>query len=130
MTQTKPSPETVSVRIPFRIVKRGGRKEMVLPVDRPTPRQTDDTLVKALARAFRWKKMLQSGEFATISELATHERIAPTYMTRILRLTLLAPETVEAILDGQQDAHVRLATLMEPIPMAWCQQRAGSVRLA
>jgi hypothetical protein len=66
------------------------------------PRRTDSTLVKALARAFRWKRMLESGEFATIAELAEREGIAPSYMTRVLRLTLLAPDIVEAILDGKQ----------------------------
>ncbi len=62
--------------------------------------KTDSTLVKALARAFRWKRMLESGEFATIAELAEREGIAPSYMTRVLRLTLLAPDVVDAILDG------------------------------
>jgi len=76
------------VHVPFRLVKRGGRNQMVLPVDRSIPRQTDDTLVKALARAFRWKRMLESGEYATINELAEREGIAPSYMTRVLRLTL------------------------------------------
>lgn len=74
----------MTVHVPFRLVKRGGRKEMVLPVDRPTPRQPDDTLVKALARAFRWKRMLESGQFTTISDLAKHEEIAAPYMTRLI----------------------------------------------
>ncbi len=100
MARTRPIPETVTVHVPFRLVKRGGRKEIIFPEGAIQSRNiADSTVVKELARAFRWKKMLQSDEFATISELATHERIAPTYMTRILRLTLLAPETVEAILD-------------------------------
>ena len=97
MTQTKQPPETVTVHIPFRIVKRGGRKEMQLPDGTAPPRRTDNTLVKALARAFRWKRMLESGEYATIVELAALEGIAPSYMTRVLRLTLLAPDVVEII---------------------------------
>ena len=83
------------------------------------PRRTDNTLVKALARAFRWKRMLESGEFATIAELAEREGIAPSYMTRVLRLTLLAPDIVEAILDGRQGAEVTLAWLLEPFPLEW-----------
>jgi hypothetical protein len=63
-------------------------------------RTPGSTLVKALARAFRWKRMLESGEFATIAELAEREGITPSYMTRVLRLTLLAPDIVEAILEG------------------------------
>ena len=82
-------------------------------------RRTDNTLVKALARAFRWKRMLEPGEFATIAELAEREGIAPSYMTRVLRLTLLAPNIVEAILDGKQGPEVTLAWLLEPFPTSW-----------
>ena len=84
----------------------------------------DNTLVKALARAFRWKRMLESGEFATIAELAEREGIAPSYMTRVLRLTLLAPDIVEAILDGTQGPEVTLARVLKVRPMEWAQQHS------
>jgi hypothetical protein len=100
-------------------VKRGGRKEMQLPAGMPIRRQTDDALVKAMARAFRWKRMLDSGAFTTINDLAQHERMAPSYMTRVLRLTLLAPEIVEAILDGRQGPEVSLKALMREVPVKW-----------
>ena len=119
MTGTKISPETITIHVPFRIVKRGGRKEMHRPEGAMLPRRTDNTLVKALARAFRWKRMLESGEFTTIAELAAREGIAPSYMTRVLRLALLAPAIVEEILDGQQRPGVTLARLMEPFPVEW-----------
>jgi hypothetical protein len=121
MTRMRAIPDTITVHVPFSLVKRGGRKEMVLPVDRSTPRQTDDTLVKALARAFRWKRMLDTGEFSTIADLAQRERIASSYMTRVLQLTLLAPDVVEAILDGRQGPEVTLARAMRPFPV----QRQG-----
>lgn len=114
-------PETIVVQVPFRVVKRGGRKEMVMPVGAATQRiQPDSTLVKALARAFRWKRMLESGEYATIGDLAAHERIAPSYMTRVMRLTLLAPVTVEAIVEGRSAP--RLPELFEPLPAVWADQ--------
>jgi len=122
MTRRAPIPETVTLHIPFRVVKRGGRKEMQLPEGAAQPRRTDNTLVKALARAFRWKRMLQSGEFATIAELAEREGIAPSYMTRVLRLTLLAPDIVETILDGRQGSEVTLARVLEQFPLEWKQQ--------
>ncbi|EYD74384.1 putative phage protein [Rubellimicrobium mesophilum DSM 19309] len=75
--------------------------------------------MKALARAFRWKRMLDTGEFATIGELAKREGIAPSYLTRVLRLTLLAPEIVEAILHGKQGPEAKLARLLEPFPVEW-----------
>lgn len=122
MTRATPMPDTVTIHVPFRLVKRGGRKEMQLPEGAAQPRRTDSTLVKALARAFRWKRMLESGEFATIAELAEREGIAPSCMTRVLRLTLLAPDIVAAILDGRQGPEVTLARLMEPIPAEWTEQ--------
>lgn len=108
MIRATPIPEAVTIHVPFRIVKRGGRMEMVLPEGAAPPRKTDSTLVKALARAFRWKRMLESGDFATVAELTEREGIAPSYMTRVLRLTLLAPDIVEAILDGKQGPEVTL----------------------
>ncbi len=123
MTGARPIPETNTVHVPFRVVKRGGRKEMLLPEGVPHPRRTDSTLVKAMARAFRWKRMLQSGDFVTIAELAECEGIAPSYMTRVLRLTLLAPNLVESIADGQQGPEVTLAMLLEPAKLDWKTQR-------
>ncbi|MBX3506588.1 MAG: hypothetical protein KF895_14010 [Parvibaculum sp.] len=79
-------------------------------------------MVKALARAFRWKNMLESGEYATIAELAEREGIALSYLTRVLRLTLLAPDIVETILDGQPGSEVTLARVLEPFPLEWKQQ--------
>jgi hypothetical protein len=76
-----------------------------------------------LARAFRWKRLLDSGEFATIAELAEREGIAPSYMTRVLRLTLLAPDIVEAIVDGRQVPEVTLAQLLQPLPDLWVAHR-------
>ena len=119
MTREAPIPETVTLHVPFRVVKRGGRKEMQMPEGTTQPRRTDNTLVKALARAFRWKRMLESGEFATIAELAEREGIAPSYMTRVLRLTLLAPDIVEAILDGMQGPELTLAKMLEPFAVEW-----------
>lgn len=123
MTRGTPIPETMTLHVPFRIVKRGGRKEMQMPEGSPQQRKTDNSLVKAVARAFRWKRMLESGEFATVAELAEREGIAPSYITRILRVTLLAPNIVEAILDGSQGPGVTLASVLEPFPLEWDEQR-------
>jgi hypothetical protein len=122
MTRGTPIPETVTLHVPFRIVRRGGRKEMQLPHSVRPDRKADSTLLKALARAFRWKRMLESGEFATIAELAEREGIAPSYMTRVLRLTLLAPDIIETILDGKQGPEVTLARVLEPNSLKWNEQ--------
>ena len=123
MTRGVPIPGTMTLHVPFRIVKRGGRKEMQLPEGATQLRRADSTLVKALARAFRWKSMLESGEFVTIAELAEREGIATSYMTRILRLTQLEPGIIEAVLDGRQSDTVTLARLMDPFPISWIEQK-------
>ncbi|MEQ9811846.1 MAG: hypothetical protein RLO50_03635 [Azospirillaceae bacterium] len=117
--------ETVTVRVPMAFTRRGGRKVVVVPDGAdpwaPAPR-VDGTLVRALARAHRWQRMLESDEFATIAEIAERERLASSYLTRVLRLTLLAPDIVEAIMDGKQGPEVTLARLLEPLPVEWGKQ--------
>jgi hypothetical protein len=77
---------------------------------------------KALARAFRWRKLLETGDYGTIEELAAPEKINPSYVSRILRLTLLTPDIVDAILNGRQPLEVTLAVLMKPFPVSWQEQ--------
>jgi hypothetical protein len=122
MTRVRPIPETITVHVPFRLVKRGGRKEMVMPAGVRPERKADNTLVKALARAFRWKRKLESDGFNTIADLAAHEKIASTYVTRVLRLNLIAPDIIEAILDGKHAPKLTLSVLLKPFPIDWNEQ--------
>ena len=114
---------TLTVRIPLTFRKCGGRKLVIAPNGSDSwapPRQrVDNTMIKALARAHRWKRMLESGEFATVQDLAATEKINPSYLSRVLRLTLLAPDIVEAILDGRQPAGLQLDALLKPFPAEW-----------
>ncbi|WP_238368871.1 hypothetical protein [Heliomarina baculiformis] len=122
MTRPTSSPSTVTLQVPFRITQRGGRKEVHLPAGAPRTQLTDNTLVKALGRAFRWKKMLETGEYTTIKELADHEDIAFSYMTRVLRMTLLSPKIVEAVLEGKGPDRLTLSVALEPFPLGWQEQ--------
>jgi hypothetical protein len=79
-------------------------------------------MVKAIARAFRWREMLENGTHATIREIAAAEKINESYVGRILRLTLLAPEIVEAAVNGRQPSALTLAMLMRPFPSCWRHQ--------
>ena len=88
----------------------------------PAAPHVDSTLVKAIARAFRWQKMLETGQYATIKEIAKAEKINPSYVSRVLRLTLLAPATVEAILEGRANAAPILAEAMKAFPVEWARQ--------
>jgi hypothetical protein len=123
MTKLGNESEILSVHVPFSIKKRGGRKEIQLPPGAHLQRtHIDNTIVKAIARAFRWQRMLESGIHATLLDLARAEKINPSYVSRVLRLTLLAPEVVETILDGRQGREVTLARLLEPFPDCWNNQ--------
>ena len=119
---------SIVVRVPLSIRRRPGRKTVVTPVpgggDAALPTRADPALVKALARAFRYQRLLDEGRYASISEMAAAERIDRGYLGRVLQLTLLAPDIVEAILDGRQPGDLGLPALMEPIPSAWDEQRA------
>jgi hypothetical protein len=121
--------QMLTVRVPLAVRKpRGGRKLMVAPAS-PTNRGAwagDTTLVKAVARAFRWRRMMETGRYATINELAAAEKINSSYVSRLLRLTLLAPDIVEAILDGRQPEAMTLPGLMEPFPVEWVRQRSNT----
>ena len=113
--------QMLTVRVPLAVRRRGGRKLVVTPsstTDRG-PSGADSTLVKALARAFRWRRMMETGRYGTIDELAAAETINGSYVSRVLRLTLLASDIVEAILDGRQPANMTLPGLMEPFPVGW-----------
>ena len=88
---------------------------------RPHPRRPG--LLKALARAHRWQRMLEEGRYASISEMADAEKIDRGYLGRVLQLTLLAPDVVEAILDGRQPRDMGPPKLMEPFPAEWSEQR-------
>ena len=119
----------ITVRVPIAIRKRGGRKVVLAPSGAPESRMLacrvpDNAMIKALARAFRWREMLEAGNYATITEMANAEHIDHGYLGRILRLTLLTPNIVEAILDGRQLPTITLATLMRPLPVSWADQLA------
>ncbi len=116
------APQTLTVVIPLSVKPRGGRKAMVTPGVLPMPARADITLVKAVARAFRWRRMLETGRFSTIKELAAAEKINSSYVSRVLRLTLLAPDIVDAILDGRQPDGMTLPGLMEPFSVEWHDQ--------
>ena len=118
--------QTITVSVPFAIRKRGGQKIVITPdgvAAVPQPRAlVDSALLKALARGFRWRRLLETGEFSTIEEIADAENINASYVSRVLRMTLLAPEIVETILAGQQPEGLTMARAMQPFPVGWkCQ---------
>ena len=124
--------QTLTIEVPFSIRKRGGRKRVIIPDGASawvSPRaRIDSTMIKAIARGFRWRKLLETGVHGTIEEIAKAEKINPSYVSRVLRLTLLAPSIVESILDGRQPLEMTLAGLMEQFPVGWHEQLDGGFR--
>ena len=116
---------TVSIAVSF--LQRGGRKQILTPRGAapwsPAPR-VDTALVKAVVRAHRWRQMLESGEYNSSAELAKAEKVNDSYLCRILRLTLIAPGIIEAILTGRQPSTLQLDDLLKPLPAEWEGQRS------
>jgi hypothetical protein len=121
---------TITVRIPISLRHQGGRKQVVTPAGAtpwvPARTRVDSTLVKAIVRAHRWRDMLESGDYATVRDLAKAEDINESYLGRILRLTLLSPTIVEAILEGKQPATLELDDLLQQFPIGW-ERQLGSL---
>jgi hypothetical protein len=120
--------DTLTIRIPIRLQRRGGRKLIVTPegtpLAMPKPRP-DETLIKALVRAHRWRRKIDSGQAKSITDLAEQEGVTDAYVCRLLPLTCLAPDIVEAILDGRQPKGLRLAEMLGNGPVAWEEQRVS-----
>ncbi len=117
---------SITVRVPLAIRRRPGRKTVVMPEGGPAtapPRTRADPALKALARAFRYQRLLDGGCYASISEMAKAEKIKQGYLGRLLRLTLLAPAIVEAIVDGRQAVGLTLPESLEPFSPIWTTQR-------
>lgn len=123
MKAVYPDTSTIIVHVPMIFSVHGGRKmiisEAVEPQSRP---RTDNALVKALARAHRWRQMIESGQYTSITELATAQNVNQSYACRLLRLTLLAPRIVADILDARVRGNLMLKTLIKPLPVRWDKQ--------
>ena len=118
---------TITVRIPMTWKRRGGRKVIIAPDGgdawAPAKPRPDETLIRALARAHRWKRLLEEGKYRSAAEIAEAEGVTRSFVNRLLRLTLLAPDIVEAILEGRQPKAMQLEELTDAIPSEWEKQR-------
>ena len=118
--------DTLTIRIPMRLQRRGGRKLIMTPEGAAAPARKprrDDTLIKALVKAQRWRRQIERGQARSITDLAEQEGVTDAYVCRLLPLTCLAPDIVEAILDGRQPKGLRLAEMMGNGPLGWEEQR-------
>ena len=119
--------DTLTIRIPLRFQRRGGRKLIMTPEGVTAPARKpsrDETLIEALVRAHRWRRKIESGQAKSITDLAEQEGVTDAYVCRLLSLTCFAPDIVEAILDGRQPRGLRLSEMLGNGPLHWGEQRA------
>jgi hypothetical protein len=120
--------DTLTIRIPIRLQRRGGRKLIMMPEGVATPARKpsrDETLIKALVRAHRWRRRIESGQARSVTDLAEQEGVTDAYVCRLLPLTCLAPYIVEAILDGRQPKGLKLVEMLGNGPLGWGEQRSA-----
>ena len=117
------------VSIPVSFLQRGGRKQIVVPTGtadwQPRANRCENSLVNAVARAHLWRRLIESGKYSSAAELSRAEGINESYLCRVLRLTLLAPDIVEAIVEGRQPRSLTVKRLLRGIPCDWADQRAA-----
>ncbi|MBN1341561.1 MAG: hypothetical protein JXQ73_02725 [Phycisphaerae bacterium] len=119
--------EAVVVRIPARFRRRNGRQMILLnseePIEPKREREANQTLVEAIAKAYRWQEQIESGEYVGAEDLAQDIGVDRTYVARMLRLTSLAPDIVEAIIRGDEPEGISLEKLRKGLPVGWKEQR-------
>ena len=124
--------ETITVFIPMTWKRRGGQKVIIAPDGSdawaPAKARPDETLIRALARAHRWNRMLEAGRYCSAQEIADAEKIGRSFVSRLLRLTLLAPDIQEAILEGRQAKAMQLEELTRAMASVWGEQRERFAR--
>lgn len=115
----------VSIPVDFR--QSGGRKQIVVPAGVEVwtaPRsRPSNSLITALAKAHRWRRLIETGCYSSAAELSKREAVNESYVCRVLRLTLLAPDLVQTILDGRQSKTLELKSVLKPFPADWGAQR-------
>jgi len=117
---------TIRVTVPISITRKGGRKYILAPQGESSPFapvKINDALVRALAKAFQIKDEIESGKAESFREIARRDDQSHSYLLRVFRLTMLAPDIVQAILDGRQPKTLELQELLEPLPLHWPEQR-------
>ena len=116
------------IHIPMRIRRMRGRKMIFAPQALDggvpdSPSEVQGAVVQALARAFSWLDAIESGAVSSVSDLAKALDMDNSYMVRILKLTTLVPDIIEAILNGEEPSGLSLARLVRTFPTDWERQR-------
>lgn len=116
--------DTIRVLIPLTIRKRNGRPKITPPADyRPSEDRTQDPhILRAIGRAWSWRRRMEAGEFATIQELAEAACLAERHVSRQLRLAYLAPEVLKRLTCGREASAISLYDLCFLVGETWQEQ--------
>ncbi len=122
-------PATVTVRVPMTFRKQGGRRLIIRAAEGWLERTTKapasyGSTVRALVRAYRWRTAFEVGQFNSITEFAAAQHVDRSYISKMMRLTLLSPVLIERILEGIGGAHIEMQRLLAPFPIEWEGQRS------
>ncbi len=118
--------ETINIFIPLEIKKRGGTAMVVMPKNAnadDSQKYFDEKIIKSIARAHKWKIMLDEGQASSLAQIAEKENVGSSYVSRIFNLNFLSPKIVERILNGTQPRTLKLQDIIiKEMPDLWQEQ--------
>ncbi len=118
--------DVISIKVPIVFKRYRGKTWLTLPENNVPPTtklHPNESFVKALAKAYHWQHLLDTGKFPMLRELIKHVKVNSSYASRILRLNLLAPDIKQAILEGKHPPELSQRRLLSPFPLLWEEQR-------
>jgi hypothetical protein len=121
------SGETVRVLVPLSIRRRNGRPKILPPENalEAEIRGQDPHILKALGRAWAWRRRLETGEAATAGDIAKAERVTDRFVSRTMRLAYLSPEVLERLVVGREPPAISVLELIEATYLPWAKQAAA-----
>ena len=121
------APTTMRVFIPLTIRKRNGRPKIMPPADLAPDyddKAVDPHILRAIAKAWSWRRKLDSGQVTTIQDIATAEDVTAVYVGRVLKLAYLAPAVLERLLIERRTPAVSVKELVKAADSPWMKQQA------
>lgn len=116
----------ISIKVPINLKRTRGRKTLIFPegdhaqnFNEPHP---DETMLKALAKAYHWQRQVEKGVYSSLENLAERKKINTSYVSRIVRLNYLCPMIKKAIMDGTHPRTLMLQDMLAPFPDIWEEQ--------
>lgn len=118
------TPKQITIHVPYVFARRSTQKQIRIETPEEEPaRFASQPIVTAIARAFRWRKLIEGGVYGSITELARANGINESYACRMLKLTLLPPRLIEAALDGRLPSTLTQRHLTKPRSALWCDHK-------